>query len=116
MLLNLSNHPSERWTAPQLAAARGSYGSVRDLPFPRVPPTADEAALERLVDDYFQQIQQLAPSAVHCMGEMTFTYRLVRRLRDELDLPVVASTTEREVEEKDDQKIVRFTFVRFRAY
>ena len=115
MLLNLSNHPSARWPDDQQSAA-ARFGPVADLPFPNVPPDADEAALAELVDTYFQQIKAKAPAAVHLMGEMTFTYALVRRLREELDLPVIASTTERLVTERDGEKRVRFRFVRFRAY
>jgi hypothetical protein len=46
---------------------------------------------------------------------MAFTYALVRRLRAH-NIPVVASTSERLVEERDGKKIVQFNFVRFRAY
>ena len=116
MLLNLSNHPTQRWTDLQRHTAQQHYGTTEDLPFPRIPPEATEAELNRLVDDYFQRIRERNPSAVHLMGEMTFTYRLVHRLKTELGLPVVASTTERTVEERDGKKIVQFQFVQFRSY
>ncbi len=40
--LNLSNHPSAAWNADQLAAAQ-KLGSVVDLPFPVVTPSATSA-------------------------------------------------------------------------
>ena len=115
MLLNLSNHPSNRWTDHQQRIARQTYGSIEDLPFPRIPAEADEAELEQLVETYYRQVTACQPTAVHLMGEMTFTYGLVNRLRAD-GIPVVASTTERIVEERDGKKIVQFNFIRFRAY
>lgn len=115
MLINLSNHPSSRWTDTQRTAALDTYGSIKDLPFPNIPPAAVAAELDELTADYLKKILDLDPHAVHLMGEMTFTFRLVTILK-KMKIPCIASTTNRTVEEKDGKKIVRFEFVRFRAY
>lgn len=115
MLLNLSNHPSERWPDDQRQAATAQYGSVQDLPFPNIPPDATADAVRMLVEQYEHKVRQIDPTAVHLMGEMTFTYALVQRLQA-VGIPCIASTTERIAEERDGQKVVTFRFVQFRGY
>ncbi|MCR9290713.1 MAG: CRISPR-associated protein [Bacteroidetes bacterium] len=115
MLLNLSNHPSTRWTEEQMNTAIEQYSRIKDLFFPNIPPELGSEGLEELVDQYLQKIQKENPKAVHLMGEMTFTYRLVTKLK-EAGIPCIASTTNRIVEEKDGKKIVQFQFVQFREY
>ena len=115
MLLNLSNHPSDRWPDAQRRAATDLYGSIHDLPFPNVPPAATTDEVRALVEAYEARILSLDPTAVHLMGEMTFTFALVQRLQA-IGIPCIASTTERIAEERDGQKVVTFRFVQFRGY
>ena len=117
MLINLSNHPSDKWGEKQLDVARQCYGRVQDLPFPAIDPMADTAAVEALAASYLAQIQQMpAVSAVHLMGEMTFLVALVPMLQ-RAGIDVVCSTTERSVlEEEAGKKTLQFVFVQFRAY
>ncbi len=114
-LLNLSNHPSAAWSEAQQQAAIDQYGAIEDLPFPRIDPQSTEEEIEQLADDYLRQILERRPAAVHLMGEMTFTFTLINKLKDH-NIPCLASTSERQVTEKDGQKIVRFQFVQFRPY
>ena len=115
MLLNLTNHPSPRWSEKQLDTAKDTYGKVQDLPFPNIHSEMDADAVDDLAEVYYHRVVTSKATAVHLQGEMTFTYALVRRLRAD-NIPVVASTSERQVEERDGKKIVHFNFVRFRAY
>jgi hypothetical protein len=115
MLLNLSNHPSSRWSPAQSQAAEETYGQVQDLPFPNIAPEASQSELKVLAEEYLEKIQAFSPTAVHIMGEMTFTYLLVDRLKA-AGIPCVASTTHRIVEEQDGKKIVQFQFIQFRPY
>lgn len=118
MLINLSNHPSTKWTDTQCDTAKKQYGKVVDIPFPRIPPEATKEEIEQLTEMYAGQIQKVAgveATTVHLMGEMTFTYMLVNKLREEGVL-CIASTTNRTVEERDGKKIVQFNFVQFRPY
>ncbi len=120
MLLNLSNHPSEKWSREQRAAAIEQFGAIDDWAFPNIDPRVEEAEVERLAAVFFEKIKSWATDhpepVVHLMGEMTFCYRLIRRLK-RAHIKVVASTTERMAwEEADGKKTVIFIFVRFRAY
>ena len=113
MFLNLSNHPSANWTPEQLDAAGGT---VVDMPFPQVDPDGDEAYIENLADEYLQKVLAMDNiSVVHIMGEMNFTFALVKKLKTH-GIRCVASTTQRETVEKDGLKISKFKFIRFREY
>ena len=116
MLLNLSNHPSERWSEKQKNVAVEQYGTIIDLPFPNIPPEATSNEVLQLAESYEAEIRKAAPTAVHLMGEMTFTHALVQKLKA-AGIPCVASTSQRLSEElPDGTKQVRFQFVQFRAY
>lgn len=115
MLLNLTNHPSHQWPENQTALALKSYQNVIDLPFPQIAPSLTSAQLDELVGNYFQKVTELHPNAVHIMGEMTFTFRLVQMLKA-FGIPCIASTTERVTEQVGEMKTSKFQFVQFRAY
>ena len=113
MLLNLSNHPSTSWSEPQLASAGGN---VVDLAFPQVAPDGDEAYIESLANEYLDKILKMNDiKAVHIMGEMTFCYKLITKLKAH-NIRCLASTTKRETVEENGVKISKFNFVRFREY
>lgn len=115
MLLNLSNHPSSLWTDNQKQKALELYSEILDLPFPQISPSLDTMELDLLVENYENKIRQINPLAVHIMGEMTFTFRLVNRLKT-LGFSCIASTTERKTTEKNGVKTSIFEFVQFRTY
>lgn len=115
-LLNLSNHPSTLWGSNQKKSAERLYERIQDLPFPQISPDWDENQLDDLVQEYLVKIQDINPSAVHIMGEMTFTHRLVNRLK-EVGITCIASTTQRDVVEEDNGiKTSTFKFIKFRKY
>ena len=120
MLINLSNHPSEKWSAEQLEAARKQFGEIVDLAFPAVDPDGDEAYISELAESFTQKVLDLAGDAscvvVHLMGEMTLTYALVQQLRSQ-HIECVSRTTQRIVNTRPDGvKEAVFRFVRFRRY
>ncbi len=118
MLINLSNHPSGAWSESQIAAAQEQFGGIiEDWAFPNISPHATAEEVSHLAEDYFRRITQVTPrpQAVHLMGEMTFTFSLVRRLLAN-GIRCVASTTERDVVEHEGVKTSRFRFVQFRDY
>ena len=45
--INHTNHPSSRWEEGQRQAAE-AYGTIVDLPFPRIPADWDAQAVHRL--------------------------------------------------------------------
>jgi hypothetical protein len=119
MLINFTNHPSSLWSPSQTEAARKEFGDIVDVTFPIISPDADEEEIGRMADEYVQKIKETAGDktfAVHLMGEMTFTFAMLKRLMD-MNIACVASTTERMVVELDDgKKIAQFKFVKFRRY
>lgn len=117
MLLNFTNHPSDRWTPEQKDLAQQQYGGVVDLKFPNINPKFELEDIKKLALDYLAQITEIPNiTAVHLMGEFTFVYTLVNMLKT-LDIPVVASTTERTViEEANGKKTVKFRFIKFRNF
>lgn len=119
MLINLSNHPSDKWSEAQTAAANEQFGEIVDLPFPQIEPNASKEDIFKIAQDYHNRVHQKgAPetTAIHIMGEMTLTYQLVGMLKD-TGYRCYASTTIREVyEQEPGKKTVIFQFVSFREY
>jgi hypothetical protein len=115
MLLNLSNHPATSWQPNQMNDALEKFGSVVDMPFPEIAPELDSLAILQLAKEYLDKILLLAPTAVHIMGEMNFTFQMVRLLKNK-GLHCVASTTNRNTEMLAGKKVVVFEFVQFRSY
>ena len=121
MLINLSNHPTNTWSELQLSAAREQFGDIVDIAFPAIDPWADEADVDELANVFLSKIKLLAndkntTAVVHLMGEFSFTYALVNKLKAE-GIDVIVSTSERQTEmNADGSKTIRFDFVRFRKY
>lgn len=119
MLINLTNHPSDKWTPQQITKAMQQYGTIVDIPFPIINPADDEQQISALADHYLHQVLAFSdkePITVHIMGEMTFTYALINRLHKH-GIPCIASTTQRIVKEfSNGERITQFNFVRFRHY
>lgn len=119
ILLNLTNHPSSLWSDKQRDAAH-VYGEIMDMPFPAIDETDDETYIAVLADEYLQKILDLAKEnnvTVHLMGELTFTFALLKRLQEH-GIPCVASTSKRIVKEEcaGHKSEVIFQFERFRRY
>ena len=118
LLINLSNHPYREWQDDQRQAAE-VYGPCKDMPFPQIDPDADEKQIDELVKQYAQQIAPYTKThkvTVHLMGEMCFTYRLVKKLTC-LGIITICSTTARTVhDEGNGKRTVQFRFQRFREY
>ena len=119
LLINLSNHPYETWGDKQKNAA-AEYGEVIDMAFPMVDANDDEAYIKTLADDFFQRIIEYAEKykvTVHLMGELTFTFALLKLLQ-ERGIGCIASTSKRIVKEEvpGKKEEVIFEFERFREY
>lgn len=116
MFINLTNHPSEKWSEEQIKAAR-CYGEIADIPFPSIKPTASTNDIIELAELMIDKIKSIDSNpTVHVMGEMTFTYHVVSRLKA-LGITCVASTTKRNIIiTPDGKEIPDFKFVQFREY
>jgi hypothetical protein len=123
MLINLSNHPSSKWSKKQLHAAQEEFTKVLDIPFPEVDPFADHKEIKILARMYAEKCMRYleAPpfidqkNALHIMGEMTFCFALISIFKSR-SIRCVASTTIRNVSENKLAKTSKFEFVRFRDY
>lgn len=117
MFINLTNHPSEKWSEEQIKAAR-SYGEVINMAFPVIEPILTKEDILRFVKVYIEMIMDIrdGDTVVHVMGEMTFTHNLVNALK-EMGIICLASTTERNtIMTPDGKKMSEFKFVQFREY
>lgn len=119
VFVNLSNHPSADWSEEQKKAAL-AYGGIIDVPFPSVPSSCSDKAMQKLADKAIGAVTKAAYPArevtVHVMGEMTLTYRIVNKLKAR-GIRCLASTTNRMTNDLGNgEKISQFHFVEFREY
>ena len=116
MFINLTNHPSEGWSEEQLAAAH-EYGEIVDIHFPNIEPSFTSSMVNSLANITVDTIAAMGKDiVVHVMGEMTYTYAVVSRLKS-LGIICLASTTERNIiTMPDGKKVSEFKFVQFREY
>lgn len=118
LFINLSNHPRSQWSEAQLAAAV-EIGEYKEMAFPSVDPDADDKTIDSLADQCCKDIVEMAETAqvtVHVMGEMSLTYRIVKRLTEK-GIRCVCSTTERICSEGENgERTYMFNFKRFRDY
>jgi CRISPR-associated Csx2 family protein len=118
MLINLSNHPYAKWDEKQKAAA-SVFGECKDIAFPDIDPSASENDIAALSDEYLQKILRMTSNntiVVHVMGEMTFTFCLVKNLLQN-GIRCIASCARRNVTTTDDGiKHTAFNFECFRDY
>jgi CRISPR-associated protein Csx16 len=117
VFINISNHPSERWSSVQREAALRFAPEIRDFPFPSVPPEAEADDIAVLADQIIDKAIKTAPGMTHAMvqGEFTLAHALVHRLQRR-GVVCFSATTKREVVEDGNTKTTRFGFVRFREY
>ena len=118
LFINLSNHPSSQWEEKQINAAL-QFGEIIDLQFPQVEPNDNNQQIDLLADEYVLKIENMAKGAfvtVHIMGELTFVYAIVSKLKQS-GIECYASTSERNVVENNNGlKTSIFKFVNFRRY
>ena len=120
MFLNITNHPSTDWPQAQRAAAMAIASPITDLPFPNVPPEADEIEVESLGREILEKTSRFNPSAALVEGDFTLTYFLVRELMKRGVVCYIA-TTPRITAVKltgphSSEKVSQFHFTRLRRY
>lgn len=119
MFINLSNHPSEKWSDKQLLEAH-KYGDIMDFPFPQIDPYCTDEEINETVDRYYEEIIKYSDPVVMLQGEYLFTYRLICRLKA-AGIKVLAGCSDRRtIEYIDDNGATarrsEFEFVQFKEY
>ena len=119
IFVNHTNHPSDRWSPKQIAAAE-IFGELFDFPFPPINPHATSEEIRKLVAINLKEILELEPAAVLCQGEFNYTFEMITQLKIH-GVKVLAATTERISREEiqadgSTRQISTFRFVRFREY
>lgn len=118
VFINLSNHPSQKWSEEQKEAAQ-KYGEIVDIPFPQINPEMTSTKVYNTANWWVKNILSAYNNddivSIHVMGEMTFTHAFVK-IATAHNIPCFASTTERVTTEKDGVKTSVFQFVQFRQY
>lgn len=121
MLINLSNHPFEKWDENHKLAAFQEFGIVEDFAFPNVDPCASTEEVAKLAARYMEEcIKKIEtsdgkPDAIHISGEPCFLFQFVTLAKAQ-KIPCVCSTTRRVVNNKGNIKTSIFQFVQFRNY
>jgi len=122
--INLSNHPSDKWSQEQRDAlysiATEGYDphvafQIVDIHFPMVPPEASKEDITKLAQKVLKKLNKYNYKHIMIQGEHTLTHMLVNELLAQGKVPV-AATTARVAVEKDGIKTSEFKFVRFREY
>ena len=60
MFINISNHPSSKWSQEQIIAAKKLGGDIIDIPFPIVPTRSSTKEIEAIADIIHHEIMSLA--------------------------------------------------------
>jgi hypothetical protein len=118
MLINLTNHPSEKWGEEQMNAAISAYNDVIDYPFPSVSPNATEEDINHIAQNTVMDITRKygLNITIHIMGEFTLCYALIKMFKTN-GVRCIASCTERIAKELSNGcKISEFHFIKFREY
>ena len=119
IFVNHTNHPSERWSAEQISAAK-VYGEIVDVPFPAISAEAAADEVRELVQGQLKKILALEPAIVLCQGEFNYTFAMVEQLKN-FGVSVVAATSKRVAHEEilpdgSTRQVSVFRFVQFREY
>lgn len=118
MLINLTNHPSTTWSENQFQQAVTQFGGVVDFQFPKILESMESDELIKTAKLTIDEIQNKFPEfkSILVMGEHTFTFAIVIELLKS-GFSCYATVAPRDVlDEKNNIKISRFQFVKFRKY
>lgn len=122
IFINLTNHPSAKWSSEQLTASR-KYGEVVDMAFPPVAATANILDIMGLARSMVADIcGAYSDSEIRVLvqGEMTLTHALVCEFHKNI-IDCYAACSDRITEEVVNSdgtttKKAIFKFVQFRMY
>jgi len=67
MFVNISNHPSSKWSTAQRSAAEQLGGAIIDIPFPNIPATATRQEIAKLAKAMFADLVERYPTPGYAM-------------------------------------------------
>jgi len=107
------------WSCEQTKAAI-NFGTIVDLAFPNITPSANEQEIQQIGDDFVSEIVSLSPAAVLCQGEFTLSYYVTHALK-KIGITTLCACSERIVVDRCEEegllvKTSCFQFVKFREY
>jgi hypothetical protein len=118
ILINISNHPSARWSEEQ----KKGWDRIIDIPFPQISPEWGEETVHQMSYDIREQVEKMKAEVgipfVMMQGEFSLCYLLYEKLRNS-GYKIAIPTTSREVIEETlpSGEVVKrsvFKFVRWR--
>lgn len=120
VLINHTNHSSNKWTEAQKAG----FSKIIDVPFPNIDPKWSMEEVKELVDKTVNTLNNIREENnlnneivnICLQGEFSYCYILFKKLftNHYYSTEVLIPTTERKVVENGDTKTVTFEFVRWR--
>ena len=122
MFINISNHPSARWSEQQLAAAKNLGGEIADFALPNIPPTASTEEVSRMAKsiaaDAIGSVSVGETATAMVAGPFGFCRQAVAELEAH-GITCVEACSERRTREETlpdgtTRKVVAFQFVQFR--
>ena len=84
MFINLTNHPSAKWSESQRKAAE-EYGEIVDMGFPDIDSKMSSEEVKRFAMDYVKKIMEKEPKCVLCQGGIYFFVSGNKRVDSERD-------------------------------
>lgn len=118
MFINLTNHPSDKWSDKQRQAAE-EYGEIYDINFPNIDSKMSSAQVKEFAAGYVDEIVKKKPECVLCQGEFTFSYQVINLLKQK-GIKTVAACSERHTSEMVagdvTNRVSLFEFIQFREY
>lgn len=112
--LNISNHPSSKWSASQKEAALKLAGEIVDIQFPNIPTSADTKKVFQMAQEMFNSIH--SEDVVMVMGELSFCVYLINMIRALGAVAVVAVTERKSIESQVDGKTIKNTVFEFAGF
>jgi len=122
MFINVSNHPSTRWSEEQFKAAHAISDTIVDIPFPNVPANETHVTgiAHGIIDSVYSVLKGELPkdTTVMVSGELSVSFYAIQSLLRR-GFKVVVACSERISQEQvqpdgSTKKVAVFKFVQFR--
>lgn len=122
MFINISNHPSTRWSAEQRGNAEAIGGEIRDFALPNIPPQATSKEVSHMAKAIAADAIGSVPVGETATAMVAGPFGFCRQAVAELEAHGITcveacserSTSEQVLPDGSTRKVVTFQFVQFR--